>query len=434
MGRERHAPLGWSIYHMNAIASPQQLTPSLAGGDARLLVAEQVLPGHPDKLSDQIADGVLDIALAADPQAIVQIEVAVHDETCFVNGRCSTAGDALAEESIHKTVRAVYERAGFGVPFPAVGDGKDYQCPRGSEVRILTSLQLDEADPLETAEREYADDQAIHVGYAVATPETRYLPIEQHLALALRDRVLALSLNRRELGAGPDGKLVVTLRPTGDVAPRYEVRDVIVSLQHLDLAPLVQLERAVREVIIDELAAQHVLMPELLAEPARETPIRFNRSVVFVRGGPMNDNGQTGRKLVCDFYGPRVPLGGGALSGKDPWRLDRAGTFRARQIALAIVETGFVQDALVTFVWAPRDPRPSHVGILCEGRALPRATVAKWLRRIDPALRATWEELGLSRVNYENCARGGHFGRGMPWESGAPTSARSQHDEEATCR
>jgi len=298
-----------------------------------------------------------------------------------------------------------------------VGDGQDYQCPRGSEVRILTSLQLDEADPLETAEREYADDQAIHVGYAVATPETRYLPIEQHLALALRDRVLALSLTRRELGAGPDGKLVVTLRPTGDVTPRYEVRDVIVSLQHLDLAPLVQLERAVREVVIAELAAQHVLMPELLAEPSRELPIRFNRSVVFVRGGPMNDNGQTGRKPVCDFYGPRVPLGGGALSGKDPWRLDRAGAFRARQIALAIVETGFVQDALVTFAWAPRDQRPSHVSVLCEGQVLAEPVVAKWLRRIDPSLRATWEELELSKVNYEYCARGGHFGRGMPWEN-----------------
>jgi S-adenosylmethionine synthetase len=397
-------------------ATDTTITPSLPGGDGRLLVAEAVLPGHPDKLADQIADGVLDIALAADSEAIVQIEVAVHDGNCFVSGRCSTAGGPLPKEDVERTVRAVYERAGFGVPFTDTGEGADWQCPRGDDVALSLSVQLDEADPLETAEREYADDQAIHIGYAVATPETRFLPLEQHLALALRQRLLELCATRRELGAGPDGKLVVTLLPTGDDAPRFAVRQVIVSLQHLDRAPLVLLQRAVREVIVGELRAQHASMPRLLAEPDVRLPIRFNESVDFVRGGPMNDNGQTGRKLVCDFYGPRVPLGGGALSGKDPWRLDRAGAFRARQLALAIVDTGFVSDALVAFAWAPRDQRPSYVEILVDGRSLSMPDVARWLRRYDPSLRATWEELALSTVNYENCARAGHFGRGMPWE------------------
>lgn len=130
----------------------------------------------------------------------------------------------------------------------------------------------------------------------------------------------------------------------------------------------------------------------------------------------MNDNGQTGRKLVFDAYGPRVPIGGGAFSGKDPWRLDRAGAFRARQVALAIVDTGFVDEAQVTFAWAPRDQRPSHVEILADGRVLERAASSRWLRRFDPSLAATWEELALAKVNYENCARGGHFGRDVPWE------------------
>jgi len=392
------------------------VTPSLPGGDRRLLVAEQVLPGHPDKLADQIADGVLDIALAADRQAIVQVEVAVHEATCFVNGRVSTAGAPLPEDDITRTVRAVYERAGFGVPFPDLGGGPDWQCPRGDDVHLILSLQRDEADPLETAEREYADDQAITVGYAVACEGTRHLPLEQHLALRLRQRLLELTLAERALGAGPDGKLVVTLEPTGAAAPHYRVREVIVSLQHLDLAPLVALQRAVRRAVTEELAAQHVLTPELLAEPDDALAVRFNESVVFVRGGPMNDNGQTGRKLVCDHYGPRVPLGGGALSGKDPWRLDRAGALRARQLARAIVDTGFVADALVTFVWGPRDRRPSHVSVVAGGRTLAAPVVDRWLRRFDPSLRATWEELRLWEVNWENCARGGHFGRGERWD------------------
>ena len=392
------------------------LTPSLPGGSSRLLSAEAVLPGHPDKLSDQIADSIVDIALAADKNAIVQIEVAVHNEHCFVNGRCSTTDGPLLLLDVEQTVRAVYERAGFGVPFLGVDDGEDHQCPRGRDVVLTTSLQLDAADPLETTQREYADDQALHIGYAVATPETRHLPLEQHLAMALRQRLLELCVLRRELGAGPDGKLIVVLVPAGASGSAMAVTEVIVSLQHLDRAPLVLLQRAVRELVLDELRAQHATMPWLLAEPPETLAIRFNASVVFVRGGPMNDNGQTGRKLVCDFYGPRVPLGGGALSGKDPWRLDRVGAFRARQMALAIVETGFVRDALVTFAWGPRDRRPSHVGILVEGRELSAADVARWTRRYDPSLRATWEELALWTVNYENCARAGHFGRDVPWE------------------
>jgi S-adenosylmethionine synthetase len=394
-------------------------TPSLGGDAARMLTAEAVLPGHPDKLADQVADGILDVALSVDDRAIVQVEVAVDRDVCFVDGRCSTAGAPVDSEFLADTVRAIYERAGFGVPFPGVGDGTDYQCPRGADVELQMRLLVDEADTAERAEREHSDDQALHIGYAVASPETRFLPLEQHLALALRERLVELCATRREIGAGPDGKLLVTLRPIAahGALPRYEVSDVIVSIQHVEQAPLVALQRAVRDCVMAELQRQHAAMPGLLEAPATTLPVRFNMSGVFVAGGPMNDNGQTGRKLVCDFYGPRVPIGGGALSGKDPWRLDRAGAFRARQVALAIVDTGFVRDALVTFGWAPRDRRPSHIEIIADGRTLPAADVARWMRRFDPSLQATWEELRLAEVNYENCARMGHFGREVPWET-----------------
>jgi S-adenosylmethionine synthetase len=395
-----------------------ELNPSLGGDSNRMLTAEAVLPGHPDKLADQIADGILDVALSQDERAIVQVEVAVDRTPCFVDGRCSTAGAPLDAAFVAATVRGIYERAGFGVPFPDVGDGTDYQCPRGEDVELQLRVAFDEADADEREERHCSDDQAVHIGYACATPETRHLPLEQHLVLALRERVVDLCATRRELGAGPDGKLLLTLRPiAGDGGvPRYTVSDVIVSVQHIADAPLVVLQRALRDCMLDELARQHAAMPFLLVEPTRDTQVRVNQSGVFVAGGPMNDNGQTGRKLVCDFYGPRVPIGGGALSGKDPWRLDRAGAFRTRQIALAIVDTGFVRDALVTFVWAPRDRRPSHVEIVADGRTLAAHDVARWLRRFDPSLQATWEELGLASVNYENCARMGHFGRPLPWE------------------
>jgi len=398
--------------------------PSLGGDVHRPLFAEAVLPGHPDKLADQIADAVLDVALGDDPRAIVQVEVAVDRNICFVDGRCATAGGPPSRDYLEETIRAVYGRAGFGEPFPEVGDGSDYQCPRGEDVELHLNAALEEADPQEQAEREYADDQAIHVGYAVAAPETRFLPLEQHLALVLRDRLTELCATRRLLGAGPDGKLLVTLAPAGEAGgrPRYEVRDLVVSLQHLADAPLIALERAARECLLEELQRQAESIEGLAMGREPKLALRLNHSGLFVAGGTMNDNGQTGRKLVCDFYGPRVPIGGGALSGKDPWRLDRAGAFRARQIALAIVDTGFVQDALVTFAWCPRDLRPSHVSIVVDGRTLSASDTSRWTRRFDPSLAATWEELRLAEVNYENCARMGHFGRSVPWEDDSQRS------------
>jgi S-adenosylmethionine synthetase len=134
------------------------------------------------------------------------------------------------------------------VPIPSVPDGSDHQCPRGADVELQLRLLMDEADTAERAERDYSDDQALHIGYAVASPETRFLPLEQHLAVALRERRVELCATRREIGAGSDGKLLVTLRPivAHGALPRYGVGDVIVSIQHVEQAPLVALQRAVR--------------------------------------------------------------------------------------------------------------------------------------------------------------------------------------------
>jgi len=332
-----------------------------------------------------------------------------------VNGRCSTAGGALERDLIDATVRGVYRRAGFGVPFIGVGAGTDYQCPNPTRLHVdLAALMVDEADTDERADRERCDDQAIHVGYAVGTPETRWLPLEQHLALRLRDALLTLTATERMLGAGPDGKLLIALHPTDD--GRWAPSWIVTSVQHLVDAPTVRLERAVHELFNATLREEASRCPALLAMPRGDCPVRFNESGVFVEGGPINDNGQTGRKLMCDFYGPQVAIGGGALSGKDPWRLDRAGALRARQIAVAMVDTGFVREARVTFAWGHRDRRPSGVVLEADGRALDTSAVSRWLTRFDPSLAATHEELALATVNWENCARTGHFGRALAWE------------------
>lgn len=409
--------------------------PSTGIAGLGLRFAESVLPGHPDKLADQIADAIVDIALAKDDRAIVQVEVAVHHNICHVNGRVSTAGGALDPAYVEATVRAVYERAGFGVPFEGVGNGTDYACPRGADVHVQLACTIDEADPDEQAMREYTDDQAIHIGYAIGTPETHWLPMEQHLALLLRDRLLGLTVEDRSLGSGPDGKLLIALRPVSVGASgfvRYAPAWVVSSVQHLEAAPTVVLERAVRELFTRVLHEEALRMPELLEAPGADFAVRVNEAGPFTDGGPMNDNGQTGRKLVMDFYGPHVAIGGGALSGKDPWRLDRAGAMRTRQIAVAMVETGFVREARVTFVWGPRDQRPAAVVLEADGRVLDAAAVARWMERFDPSLAATHAELGLALVNWENCARAGHWGHATAWEAPVRSIGRLGSAQPAT--
>jgi S-adenosylmethionine synthetase len=381
----------------------------------RLRLAEAVLPGHPDKLADQVADAIVDVAIEQDERAIVQVEVAVHDANLHVNGRCSTLGQPLDVDLLQRTARAVYERIGFGESFPGCGPTLDYQCPRPADVRIHWTAQVDTSDPIERDEREFTDDQALNIGYAIADPETRHLPLEQHLALALRDELATLSTADRTLGAGPDGKVIIALEE--ESATRTRLLGVTTSVQHLEAASTLRLERAVRQALWSRLEREAAAFGNRrLVLDVGDEAVRVNPSGIFTVGGPMNDNGQTGRKNVVDFYGPRVPIGGGALSGKDPWRLDRAGALRARQIAVAIVQTGFVHEAQVTFGWSPRDRRPSWVEILADGHAVDARTRDTWLRRYDPSLAATWEELALARVNWETCARIGHFGGSYAWE------------------
>ncbi|HYW50584.1 MAG TPA: methionine adenosyltransferase domain-containing protein [Gemmatimonadaceae bacterium] len=386
-------------------------TPSVVAA-AGLRFAEAVLPGHPDKLADQIADALVDLALQVDDRAIVRIEVAVHDHRCHVNGRIHTAGAALDRALVEATVRRVYRSAGFGVAFPGVGDGQDFQRPHPDDVQVDLACEIAVADTDEQALRELSDDQAIHVGHAIGTPETDWLPMEQHLVLVLRDALLQLTATDRSLGAGPDGKLLIALRALPTVRPgfaRWVPVWIVTSVQHVAAASVVKLERAVRDLYTGVLVAESARMPDLLAPPPADFVVGVNQAGPFVEGGPINDNGQTGRKLVMDFYGPNVGIGGGALSGKDPWRLDRAGALRARQVAVALVETGFVSEARITLAWGPRDERPSGVVIEADGRVQPADVVARWVAKFDLSLAGTHRELGLAHVNWENTAQAGAF-------------------------
>lgn len=317
-----------------------------------LLVAEAVLPGHPDKLADAIADAIVDAAVARDDRAIVQVEVALHDHRCHVNGRVATHERAMTREEVEAIVRATYMKCGYGVPFPGCGAELDWQCPRPEDVEIDFAVQLEVSDPQERAEREYADDQAICIGYACSDPAADWLPVEHWLVLRLRDALWELCQGDRTLGAGPDGELLLTLR--GEPLGRVRLEGLVCSVQHLRATSLVRLDREVRGALWARLEWANERLGGRLDLSAGPGIVRVNPSGIFTVGGPINDNGQTGRKSVMDFYGPRVPIGGGALSGKDPWRVDVRGASEARHTAItASASTGTEAHVMIAF-WPMR--------------------------------------------------------------------------------
>lgn len=344
-------------------------------------LAEHVLPGHPDKLCDRIADLLVDAACARDPLALAGVEVALHRSVVYVTG-CLSTEPALRHEEVVALVRQAFAEAGYGGPWQPAPDG----------VRVETDLRLEGLDEDLRRIRSISDDQAICVGWAGGAAEDRFLPRAHRLSwLASR----ALAERRGAWGLGPDGKVIVTTRDGA-------VDRLSISVQH---RPGVDREALWR----------------LGAEVARAVGLAdLDRLVVngggdFDVGGPHGDNGLSGKKLVADAYGPTVPIGGGAWSGKDPHKVDRVGALRARWLALRALRRGLGREARVTLGWHPGDRQPSHVQLLVDGREC-RPEV---LGPVDLSIDGSWRALGLGRVRFADFADGGWFQRAASWEGQA---------------
>ena len=368
-----------------------------------LRLAEYVLPGHPDKLCDRIADGLVDLACTYDPEAAVAVEVAVSRNVVFVDGRIA-AGDApIAERQIASEVRAAYAEAGYGETW----------APEPDSLRIITDLSLEALSEDERALRGVADDQSICIGFATGDERTNFLPLEHHLAWRLARCVSSLRDQHPDLGLGPDGKLLVCLEEEGEHSC---FRTLSLSLQHNEQVDWVELTRSVRGAVLGELASAAGEIPELDVDE-RTLRIALNGAGPFAVGGPYGDNGLSGKKLVVDAGGPRAPIGGGAMSGKDPHKVDRLGTLRARQIARQVVETGLAREARVTLAFLPGEREACFLEMLADGRALDTRATARWRSRCDLSILGIHRDLGLENVQFAQLATWGHFTRAwLPWE------------------
>ena len=361
--------------------------------------AESVTAGHPDKLCDQIADTVLDGCLALDRNARVACEVLATKGHIILAGEISTA----VMPDLGKLTREALENAGY--------NPKDFEIeslihPQSPDIEAAVNDPLDaESDPNAIG----AGDQCVVVGYATdETPEMLPLPVV--LAHRLTSRLTWACINDEQKRLGPDGKAMVIVEYEDDRPVR--VARIVVSFQH---APEVD------PTDLTELIWQNVILSALKGMPYDDSlELILNPGGHFALGGPDADTGLTGRKLAVDAYGPFVPTGGGAFSGKDPTKLDRSGAYMARCVAKNIVASGIAQRCQVSLTYAIGMAKPLAVevdtfgtGLLCEDDCL--AVAVQTAFDLTPAGIIT--ELDLQRPIYARTAVGGHFGReDFPWE------------------
>ena len=378
----------------------------------RLFTSESVTEGHPDKICDQISDGILDAILANDPKARVACETAVTTGLVLVMGEITTS----CYVDIPKTVRDIikdigYTRAkyGFDADTCAVITSIDEQS---ADIAMGVDDALEHRSGQMTDEIEAigAGDQGLMFGYACnETPELMPLPIS--LAHKLARRLTEVRKKGVLDYLRPDGKTQVTVEYHGDTPVRIDT--IVISTQHSPDVAREQIETDLKQFVIG-----HIVPEALLDE---ETKYYINPTGRFVVGGPQGDSGLTGRKIIVDTYGGYSRHGGGAFSGKDPTKVDRSATYAARYVAKNIVAAGLADKCEIELAYAIGVARP--VSVLVETFGTGKVSEERILelvnKHFDLRPAAIIRDLDLRRPIFRQVAAYGHFGRtdlDIPWE------------------
>lgn len=380
----------------------------------RLITSESMAQGHPDKVADQISDAILDAILAQDPIARVACETFLTTGLVLVGGEITTRCYIDIPHVVRETIREIgYTRAkyGFDCDTCAVLTSIDEQSPdiamgvdKALEAR---SGEVDEQG-LETTG---AGDQGMMFGYASnETPE--YMPMSVSLSHRLVRRLDSLRKSKELSFLRPDGKAQVTVEYDGDQPVRIDT--IVLSAQHSPRVSMDTLRAEIKEKVIDS-----VLPREMMD---KNTRILINPTGRFVVGGPQGDAGLTGRKIISDTYGGVGRHGGGALSGKDPTKVDRSGCYAMRYVAKNIVAAGLADRCEVQVAYAIGVARPVALTVDTFGTAKVNEEnlVQVIQENFDLRPAAIIRDLDLRRPIYKATACYGAFGRrdiALPWES-----------------
>jgi len=374
-----------------------------------LFTSESVTEGHPDKIADQISDGVLDAVLAEDPYGRVACETLVNTGLIVVSGEITTETYVDIPAIARETVRRIgYDNAtyGFDCNTCAVINAIDKQSPdiaQGVSQAYEKRIDPGGDDEIDTAG---AGDQGMMFGYASSeTDELMPLPIS--LAHKLAKRLAEVRKAEVVPYLRPDGKTQVTVRYV-DGRP-VEIEKVLISTQHRDGVD----SEAMIKPDLYEHVLRPVLPPDLFDERKLLKNFLVNPTGRFVIGGPMGDCGLTGRKIIVDTYGGMARHGGGAFSGKDPSKVDRSAAYAARYVAKNLVAAGVADRAEVQVAYAIGVAHPVSVMVETFGtEKIGRAQIAHLVsEHFDLRPGAFREYLRLHRPIYQKTAAYGHFGR-----------------------
>jgi S-adenosylmethionine synthetase len=379
----------------------------------KLVTAESVAEGHPDKLADRISDGVLDAILRSDRNARVAAETLVTTGLVLVAGEITCEAYVDLQEIVRNTIRDV------GYTDPAYGIDADYAAvliaikEQSPDIAMGVDRTADGVG--DAANRFGAGDQGLMIGYACNETDS-LMPLPITLAHALTMRLAQVRRDGLLTSLRPDGKAQVTVAYDGDTPVRIDA--VVLSAQHHPEVDLEVLRHDLRRYVINP-----VLPSEMVDD---DTKYYLNPTGRFVIGGPQGDVGLTGRKIIVDTYGGAAPHGGGAFSGKDPTKVDRSATYYARYMAKNVVAAGLAKRCLVQVAYAIGIAKPvgMYVDTFGTGAVTDEVLEKALMQVFDPRPAAIIEQLDLLRPIYQQTSAYGHFGRpGFSWEATDRTEA-----------
>jgi S-adenosylmethionine synthetase len=363
-----------------------------------LFTSESVTEGHPDKIADQISDGILDAIMAKDRNCRVACETLITTGIAFVAGEISTKAYVEIPDIIRETIK--------GVGYSDATWGFDHRT-----CSVLTSIDNQSGDIAMGVDTGGAGDQGLMFGYA-SNETAELMPMTIVLAHRLTRRLAEVRKKNILNWVRPDGKAQVTIEYKNGKPVRVDT--IVVSTQHSDAVTSKRIEKDIMEKVIIP------VMPKKLFDP-KNVKFHINPTGRFVVGGPMGDAGLTGRKIIVDTYGGVGSHGGGAFSGKDPSKVDRSASYMARYIAKNIIAARLAEKCEVQLAYAIGVPEP--VSVLVDTKGTEKTNV----ERIEKLVRKHFslnpksiiEHLKLRRPIYKQTAAYGHFGRNEPgftWE------------------
>lgn len=363
--------------------------------------SESVSMGHPDKVSDQVSDGILDALLAQDPNSRVACETLCTTNLVVLSGEVTTKAKIDHAEIVREVIRDI------GYVADDSGDDIGFDA---DACQILLALHSQSADIALGVDQDGAGDQGLMFGYACNQTE-EYMPVPIALSHRIINRLTEVRKQKVVDWLRPDSKSQVTVNYDG--SKPLDVSAVVVSTQHNSSVTQDEIHEFVKEEVVKKSVPSELLSPNV--------KYHINPTGKFVIGGPHGDTGLTGRKIIVDTYGGWGRHGGGAFSGKDSTKVDRSAAYMARHIAKNIVAAGLAAECEVQLAYAIGVAEPVSIHVQTNGTAVvEESKIETLVRELFPLTPSgIINYLELRRPIFRKTAAGGHFGRNDPdfkWE------------------